>query len=78
MRRIQAHDGVYYEQQRRELLHKHGIDLEDGHAAPPTRRFDQDLGAKGSDETPGSILTMRDKNRRKLAYSVVGVSPVFF
>lgn len=68
-----AHDGQYYEQQRRELLHKHGIDLEDGNHAPATTRFDQDR-VRGSEEAPGSILTWRDKNRRKLAYSVVGTN----
>ncbi|KAK4702158.1 hypothetical protein P7C70_g4069, partial [Phenoliferia sp. Uapishka_3] len=68
-----AHDGMYYDQQRRELLHKHGIDLEDGTVAPPTRRFDQDT-VRGLDDTPGSVLTMRDRNRRKLAYSVVGTN----
>lgn len=66
---------MYYDQQRRELLAKHGIDLEDGTVAPATRRFDQDT-VQGLDEAPGSVLTWRDRNRRKLAYSVVGVSPL--
>lgn len=64
-----AHDGQYYEEQRRNLLQKHGIDLEDNRA-PTTNRFDQDK--KEKEEGAGSILTYRDKNRRKLAYSVVG------
>ncbi|KAH8915418.1 kinase-like protein [Atractiella rhizophila] len=73
-----AHDGAYYDQQRRHLLHKHGIDLED--TQPPgaaTRRYNnRDLYAAtlpGEDQ-PGSVLTWRDKNRRKLAYSVVGTN----
>ncbi|KAM0752692.1 kinase-like protein [Meredithblackwellia eburnea MCA 4105] len=70
-----AHDGLYYEMQRRELLHRHGIDLEDGGYAPATRRFDHDFPPVGTfDDTPGSVLTMRDRQRRKLAYSVVGTN----
>lgn len=70
------HDGKYFEQQRRDLLRKHGIDLEDGSLAPPTDRFDRDrvTPRENADEKPGSILTWRDKNRRRLAYSVVGTN----
>lgn len=67
-----SHDGAYYDQQRRDLLRKHGIDLE-GNRAPPTERFDQ--GTYGFEENvPGSVLTMRDRNRRRLAYSCVGTN----
>lgn len=75
-----AHDGAYFDQQRRELLYKHGIDLEGegGRRAPATPRFDEERLMKGAlegEDKTGSVLTWRDKNRRRLAYSVVGVSP---
>lgn len=69
-----SHDAAYFEQQRRDLLSKHGIDLEDGSGkAPATEPFD----ARATLMTDGeakSILTMRDRNRRRMAYSIVGVS----
>ena len=67
-----AHDGVYYEQQRRGLLKKFGLDLEDGRA-PPTDRFDLDM-PMGKVDPAESVLTFRDRNRRKIAYSVVGTN----
>lgn len=76
-----AHDGAYFDQQRRELLYKHGIDLEGegGRRAPPTTPFDEERLMKGAldegdSEKPGSLLTWRDRNRRRLAYSVVGTN----
>ncbi|ORY89478.1 kinase-like domain-containing protein, partial [Leucosporidium creatinivorum] len=74
-----AHDGAYFDQQRRELLYKHGIDLEGegGRRAPATPRFDEERllnGALEGEDKPGSVLTWRDKNRRRLAYSVVGTN----
>ncbi len=36
-----AHDGAYYDQQRKNLLKKHGIDLDDSHAAAGMRRAAQ-------------------------------------
>ncbi|KAI5481951.1 serine/threonine protein kinase Cbk1 [Pseudohyphozyma bogoriensis] len=69
-----AHDGHYFEQQRLHLLRKHGIDVEDGHLAPATTKFDQEGSIGGIDDAPGSILTYRDRHRRKLAYSVVGTN----
>jgi len=69
-----AHDGVYYEQHRKELLKRHGIDLGE-RVAPPSQPFDvAGLGKEGSEEAPKSVLTERDRNRRKLAYSVVGTN----
>ncbi|KAG8687813.1 hypothetical protein FRC09_013267 [Ceratobasidium sp. 395] len=69
-----AHDTSYYEQQRRDLLHKHGIDLEDGesHNHRGARRMDRReaervMGGEG-------VFTWREKNRKKLAYSVCGTN----
>lgn len=80
-----AHDGAYYDHQRLVLLHKHGIDLEDG--LPEIRKHDQayfvrDIFRNESDlndvQTPTSysdrVLTIRDRNRKKLAFSVVGTN----
>ncbi|EGG02687.1 uncharacterized protein MELLADRAFT_91210 [Melampsora larici-populina 98AG31] len=80
-----AHDGAYYDHQRLVLLHKHGIDLEDG--LPEIRKHDQayfvrDILRNESDlnqtEFPTSysdrVLTIRDRNRKKLAFSVVGTN----
>lgn len=93
-----AHDGAYYDQQRRNLLRKHGIDLDDaGAGAGAGRRGvgaasrarqtggdgaklnDQDLGEIMSDRNPDGtplthVLTWRDKNKKKIAYSVVGTN----
>jgi len=73
-----AHDTSYYEQQRRELLHKHGIDLDDGNGlgdAGKTRRLerkevDRLMGGKDGE----GIFTWRERNRKKLAYSVCGTN----
>ncbi|KAH7322360.1 hypothetical protein B0J17DRAFT_247097 [Rhizoctonia solani] len=69
-----AHDTSYYEQQRRDLLHKHGIDLDDGETRghKNSRRMDKfeaerAMGGEG-------IFTWREKNRKKLAYSVCGTN----
>ncbi|CCO31453.1 hypothetical protein BN14_05495 [Rhizoctonia solani AG-1 IB] len=69
-----AHDTSYYEQQRRDLLHKHGIDLEDGETrshrnARRMDKFEADrvMGGEG-------VFTWREKNRKKLAYSVCGTN----
>lgn len=73
-----SHDGAYYDEQRRNLLYKHGIDLEGlAGRVPATAPFDEERLMKDAlqgEDKPGSLLTWRDKNRRKLAYSVVGVS----
>jgi hypothetical protein len=58
-----------YEQQRRDLLHKHGIDLEDGNAPQTgTKRMDRKDVERimgGGDET-GGVFTWREKNRKKV------------
>ncbi|KAH7909038.1 kinase-like domain-containing protein [Hygrophoropsis aurantiaca] len=74
-----AHDTSYYEQQRRHLLHKHGIDLEDsngiadGTKTKRMNRKDVEL-LMGDGNGQGGIFTWREKNRRKLAYSVCGTN----
>ena len=60
-----------YEQQRRQLLHKHGIDLDDGNGrmdGTRTRRMDRkDVEALlGDGDGQGGIFTWREKNRRKV------------
>ncbi|EPQ57548.1 kinase-like protein [Gloeophyllum trabeum ATCC 11539] len=74
-----AHDTSYYEQQRLHLLHKHGIDLEDslgiadGTRTKRMNRKDVEMLMGGGDGQ-GGIFTWREKNRRKLAYSVCGTN----
>ncbi|KAG2755273.1 kinase-like protein [Suillus brevipes Sb2] len=74
-----AHDTSYYEQQRHQLLHKHGIDLEDGNGignGTRTKRMDRkDVELlMGDGNGQSGIFTWREKNRRKLAYSVCGTN----
>ncbi|KAG7098827.1 hypothetical protein E1B28_000731 [Marasmius oreades] len=74
-----AHDTSYYEQQRLHLLHKHGIDLEDSNGIADdkrTRRMDRKEVEKlmGDGDGSGGLFTWREKNRRKLAYSVCGTN----
>ncbi|KAH7929884.1 kinase-like protein [Leucogyrophana mollusca] len=74
-----AHDTSYYEQQRRHLLHKHGIDLDDSNGiadGTKTRRMDRkDVELlMGDGNGQGGVFTWREKNRRKLAYSVCGTN----
>jgi serine/threonine protein kinase len=72
-----AHDTNYYEHQRQALLKKHGIDLEypapSGTAKKKMKRQDVEriMGKEWMEEGKG-VLTWRDKNRKKLAYSVCG------
>jgi serine/threonine protein kinase len=72
-----AHDTNYYEHQRQALLKKHGIDLEypapAGTAKKRMKRQDVEriMGKEWMEEGKG-VLTWRDKNRKKLAYSVCG------
>jgi hypothetical protein len=63
-----VHDGAYYDQQRRALLRKHGSDLED--TTTGTKRHSE----VALDDEASSILTWRERNRKKLAYSVVGTN----
>ncbi|KAF8514253.1 kinase-like domain-containing protein [Hysterangium stoloniferum] len=63
-----AHDTSYYEQQRKDLLKKHGIDLEDGTGdLTKTRRMDRKEVERimGGGEGEGGIFTWREKNRKK-------------
>jgi len=74
-----AHDTSYYEQQRLQLLHKHGIDLEDSNGIADgkgTRRMNRkDIELlMGNEGGQGGVFTWREKNRRKLAYSVCGTN----
>jgi protein-serine/threonine kinase len=70
-----AHDSDYYEQQRRALLKKHGIDLELGEGKKTKRMKREDveriMGKEWVQEGNG-VLTWRDKNRKMMAYSVCG------
>lgn len=65
--------GADYEQQRRQLLHKHGIDLDDGNGLTDgtrTRRMDKKdielLMGNGNGES--GVFTWREKNRRKVRW----------
>ena len=73
-----AHDTGYYEQQRRAMLKKHGIDLDWAtvKGGKQTRRLkkeevDKIMGKEWMEEGKG-LLTWREGNRKKLAYSVCG------
>jgi protein-serine/threonine kinase len=72
-----SHDTSYYEQQRKAMLKKHGIDLEWSSAGGKgTRRLKREeveaiMGKEWVGEGKG-VLTWREGNRRKLAYSVCG------
>ncbi|PWN39616.1 kinase-like protein [Ceraceosorus guamensis] len=102
-----AHDGAYYDQQRKNLLRKHGIDLDDtkNGAGAATRARAREVAAangggntgagkrgqagaglddkelnevmsdRNNDGTPLThVLTWRDKQKKKIAYSVVGTN----
>lgn len=77
-----AHDTGYYEAQRQALLKKHGVDLDVGvngvvqAGGGKTRRMKREeveriMGKEWLEQGKG-VLTWRDKNRKKLAYSVCG------
>src|SRR4051794_29479012 len=56
-----------YEQQRRDLLRKHGIDLEDGNGGTiKTKRMDRKEADRIMGEGPGGVFTWREKNRKKV------------
>lgn len=71
------HDGAFFEQQRRDLLYKHGIDLE---GRPPHHGpFPAHIGGSNrqqlaNEEDAPSILTWRDLQRRQRAFSLVGTN----
>jgi len=73
-----SHDTSYYEQQRKAMMKKHGIDLEWStvKGGKGTRRLKKEeieaiMGREWVEEGKG-VLTWREGNRRKLAYSVCG------
>ncbi|OCF34459.1 AGC/NDR/NDR protein kinase [Kwoniella heveanensis BCC8398] len=71
-----AHDTSYYEHQRLALLKKHGVDLE--YPSVKTKRMKKEdvekiMGKEWMDQGKG-ILTWREGNRKKLAYSVCGTN----
>ncbi|RXK35938.1 AGC/NDR/NDR protein kinase [Tremella mesenterica] len=72
-----AHESGYYEQQREALLKKHGVDLEYPTMGKGRRmrreEVERVLGKEWLTEGKG-VLTWRDRNRRRLAYSVCGTN----
>jgi hypothetical protein len=67
--------GPDYEQQRRAMLKKHGIDLEEPSVIRKRtlrrKELEMVLGKKWLEDGDG-LLTWRDKKRRKMALSVCG------
>ena len=73
---LPPHSSADYDQQRKDLLRKHGIDLDDGAAVEPpvglraaTRRMgkrevDRIMGVEAGD---GGVFTWREKNRKKVS-----------
>ena len=60
-----------YEQQRRDLLRKHGIDLEDGNGdTTKTKRLDRREADRIMGDGPGGVFTWREKNRKKVGSHV--------
>ena len=67
MKGADGYGSIDYEQQRRDLLRKHGIDLEDGNQdGTKTRRLDRKDFEKIMGEEPGGVFTWREKNRKKV------------
>ena len=67
MKGADGHGSLDYEQQRRDLLRKHGIDLEDGNQdGTKTKRIDRKDLEKIMGEGPGGVFTWREKNRKKV------------
>ncbi|PKC66292.1 kinase-like protein [Rhizophagus irregularis] len=78
-----VHDSQYYEQQRRDLLRKTGVDIETDTLSKAmskkyktTKWMNQWSDEEGSDDDiPNTrILSWRDKHRKKMAFSVVGTN----
>ncbi|RIA98679.1 kinase-like domain-containing protein [Glomus cerebriforme] len=78
-----AHDSQYYEQQRRDLLRKTGVDIETDTLSKAmikkyrtSKWMDQWSDEDESDgDIPNTrILSWRDKHRKKMAFSVVGTN----
>ena len=81
MKMLMLHNSDY-EQQRLLLLHKHGIDLEDGSGfgdGTKTKRLDRREVERlmGGEEGPGGIFTWREKHRRKVFFSYLLFAPSF-
>lgn len=72
-----VHDTNFYEHSRAAMLKKHGIDLEYPQSQATVKRrmkkedVERILGKPWVEEGKG-ILTWREKNRRRMAYSVCG------
>ena len=61
---------IDYEQQRRDLMHKHGIDLDDGNGVSDrhrTKRMQRkDVDRLMGGENGEGVFTWREKNRKKV------------
>ncbi|KAJ9109026.1 hypothetical protein QFC21_000352 [Naganishia friedmannii] len=72
-----AYDTAYYDQQRRALLKRHGIDLEEPSKTKvrtlKRREVEALLGQEWLDQGQG-MLTWRDNKRRKMAFSICGTN----
>ena len=75
---------IDYEQQRKELMRKYGIDLEDGETSGHglkklSRKQVHDIMGppQGDDDAGGHVFTWRDQNRRKVGGTVQCVMEVF-
>ena len=77
-----SHDSAYYEQQRKDLLHKTGVYIETDTLTrmmgkkQRSSRWSEDWSDElDDDKVPNTrILTWRDNHRRNLAFSVVGTN----
>ncbi|KAF9582515.1 hypothetical protein BGW38_000111 [Lunasporangiospora selenospora] len=81
-----VHDTAYYESQRRDLLRKTGIDIENTETLRSRKKpqntktalawnlDDEDFAPSSGPPPNQSILTWRDRNRKKMAFSVVGTN----
>lgn len=71
-----SHDSAYYEQQRRTILKKHGFDLSKPAFGNRKRRTGRDQtggsGVGSLREKSRSILGLKAKSRRRLAYTICG------
>ncbi|GJJ06505.1 hypothetical protein Clacol_000697 [Clathrus columnatus] len=69
----EGHIKLNYEQQRKGLLHRYGVDIADNDGAynKTTRKLDKkEIEEIMGDGQGGGVFTWREKNRKKLAYSV--------
>ncbi|CAG8735691.1 7002_t:CDS:2, partial [Acaulospora morrowiae] len=76
-----VHDSAYYDQQRRDLLRKTGVDIEtDTLSKEMSRKYQsskwmEQWSDEESDDVPNvRVLSWRDKHRKKMAFSVVGTN----